>query len=78
MATKKKQPAATETSESIEKQMQEFLARGGQIDKIESGVKWSITAYRLSSYLSLETVKAKRNKKVFKTLLSILSVNLLF
>ena len=38
MATKKKQPAASETSESIEKQMQEFLARGGQIEKVESGV----------------------------------------
>ena len=38
MATKKKQPAASETSESIEKQMQEFLARGGQIDKIDSGL----------------------------------------
>ncbi|GAB3484113.1 hypothetical protein [Marinomonas epiphytica] len=38
MATKKKQPAATETSESIEKQMQEFLARGGEINQIETGV----------------------------------------
>ncbi|MBJ7554593.1 hypothetical protein MSP8887_03667 [Marinomonas spartinae] len=58
MATKKKQPAASETSESIEKQMQEFLARGGQINKIDSGVSGQsqLTGPR---HISLGNSKAK-------------------
>lgn len=35
---KKKQPAAVETSVSIEDQVQAFLKAGGQIEKISSGV----------------------------------------
>ncbi|PID41808.1 MAG: hypothetical protein CSA52_01080 [Gammaproteobacteria bacterium] len=36
--SKKKEPAATATSASIEKQVQEFLAKGGNIEQIKSGV----------------------------------------
>jgi hypothetical protein len=35
---KKKQPAASETSQSIEDQTRAFLESGGQIEKINSGV----------------------------------------
>ena len=35
---KKKQPAATETSTSIEEQTKAFLAAGGKVDQISSGV----------------------------------------
>lgn len=58
MATKKKQPAATETSESIEKQMQEFLARGGQIEHIDSGVSGQ-SQLTGSRHISLGNNKAK-------------------
>ncbi|ETX09605.1 hypothetical protein MUS1_06680 [Marinomonas ushuaiensis DSM 15871] len=58
MATKKKQPAASETSESIEKQMQEFLARGGQIDKIDSGVSGQ-SQLTGSRHISLGNSKTK-------------------
>ncbi|MGO3346159.1 MAG: hypothetical protein ACTIM4_12925 [Marinomonas sp.] len=58
MATKKKQPAASETSESIEKQMQEFLARGGQIEKINSGVSGQ-SQLTGSRHISLGNNKAK-------------------
>ena len=37
-ASKKKQPAATETSASIEAQMEAFFAAGGKIDLIDNGV----------------------------------------
>jgi hypothetical protein len=37
-AGKKKQPAAVETSSSIENQVQAFLKSGGKIEKINSGV----------------------------------------
>lgn len=36
--SKKKSPAASETSESIEAQMEAFFAAGGKIDVIDSGV----------------------------------------
>lgn len=36
--SKKKQPAAVETSESIAAQTKEFLKHGGQIEVVESGV----------------------------------------
>jgi hypothetical protein len=35
---KKKQPAAVETSQSIEAQTAAFLAAGGEIERIDSGV----------------------------------------
>ena len=35
---KKKQPAATETSSSIDAQVKEFLASGGAIEQIKTGV----------------------------------------
>lgn len=34
----KKQPKATETSESIQSQIDKFLNSGGEIEKIDSGV----------------------------------------
>tara|TARA_R110002072_G_scaffold140765_8_gene285219 strand:- start:9715 stop:9906 length:192 start_codon:yes stop_codon:yes gene_type:complete len=37
-AAKKKQPAATETSNSIDEQVKEFLAAGGAIEQIKTGV----------------------------------------
>lgn len=37
-AGKKKQPAAVETSSSLDDKVQAFLAAGGQIEQIESGV----------------------------------------
>tara|TARA_R110001592_G_scaffold42654_4_gene138494 strand:- start:6132 stop:6344 length:213 start_codon:yes stop_codon:yes gene_type:complete len=37
-AAKKKQPAATETSNSIDAQVKEFLASGGAIEQIKTGV----------------------------------------
>lgn len=37
-AGKKKQPAAVETSSSIDDKVKAFLEAGGQIEKIESGV----------------------------------------
>ncbi len=37
-ASKKKKPAATETSQSIEEQTQAFLAAGGTITQVKSGV----------------------------------------
>ncbi|WP_191602208.1 hypothetical protein [Marinomonas algicola] len=41
--SKKKQPAASETSASIESQMEAFLASGGKIDVIESGVSGQVS-----------------------------------
>ncbi|MBA6412620.1 hypothetical protein H2508_05790 [Parahaliea sp. F7430] len=35
---KKKQPAAVETSSSIEEQTAAFLASGGKVDQIQSGI----------------------------------------
>ena len=35
---KKKQPAATETSSSIDDQVKSFLASGGSIEQVKSGV----------------------------------------
>jgi hypothetical protein len=35
---KKKQPAATETSKSIDEQVRSFLAGGGSIEQVKSGV----------------------------------------
>jgi hypothetical protein len=35
---KKKQPAATETSSSIDEQVKAFLAAGGSIEKVKTGV----------------------------------------
>lgn len=40
----KKQPAAVETSASIEEQVQEFLAAGNKIQYIERGVSGQQTA----------------------------------
>lgn len=37
-AAKKKQPAATETSSSINEQIKAFLADGGSIEKVKTGV----------------------------------------
>jgi SutA RNAP-binding domain len=37
-AAKKKQPAAAETSQSIEDQTKAFLAGGGEVEQINSGV----------------------------------------
>ena len=37
-AGKKKQPSAVETSASIESKIESFLAAGGKIEKIASGV----------------------------------------
>lgn len=37
-ASKKKQPAAVETSESIEEQTRAFLKSGNKIDVIQSGI----------------------------------------
>ena len=37
-AAKKKQPAETETSSSIDAQIKEFLASGGAIEQIKTGV----------------------------------------
>ena len=37
-ASKKKQPAAMETSQTIEEQTQAFLSSGGKIEQINSGV----------------------------------------
>tara|TARA_R110002167_G_scaffold126558_8_gene307378 strand:+ start:2582 stop:2797 length:216 start_codon:yes stop_codon:yes gene_type:complete len=37
-SAKKKQPAATETSSSIDEQVKEFLASGGAIEQIKTGV----------------------------------------
>jgi hypothetical protein len=37
-ASKKKQPAAVETSESIEEQTRAFLKSGNEIDVIKSGI----------------------------------------
>lgn len=37
-ASKKKQAAATESSQSIEEQTKAFLASGGEIEQINSGV----------------------------------------
>ncbi|MFT6029396.1 MAG: hypothetical protein ACI8O8_001132 [Oleiphilaceae bacterium] len=37
-ASKKKQPAASETSNSIDAQVKEFLASGGAIEQIKTGV----------------------------------------
>lgn len=37
-AAKKKQPAATETSSSINEQVKAFLEAGGSIEKIKTGV----------------------------------------
>ena len=37
-ASKKKQPAAVETSESIEEQTRDFLKSGNKIDVIQSGI----------------------------------------
>ena len=42
-ASKKKQPAASETSASIEAQMEAFFAGGGKIDVIDSGVSGQIS-----------------------------------
>lgn len=39
---KKKQPAATETSNSINEQINAFLEAGGQIEKINSGVSGQV------------------------------------
>ena len=50
-AAKKKQPAAVETSESIEEQTRAFLKQGNKIDVIQSGI---------SGQPSLAAVKAKR------------------
>lgn len=60
MATKKKQDAATETSDSIAKQMEEFLARGGHIEQIDSGVSGQ-TDYKGSRHITLgNSNKAKQ------------------
>jgi len=37
-AAKKKQPPAVETSASIEEQTAAFLASGGKIDQVQSGI----------------------------------------
>lgn len=37
-AAKKKQPAAVETSASIEEQTAAFLASGGKIEQVQSGI----------------------------------------
>ena len=53
MATKKKQSdAATETSDTIAKQMEEFLSRGGHIEQIDSGVSGQ-TDYKGSRHITL-------------------------
>lgn len=59
MATKKKQSdAAVETSASIAKKMEEFLARGGQIEQIDQGVSGQ-TDYKGSRHITLGNGKAK-------------------
>lgn len=58
MATKKKQPAAVETSDSIAKQMEEFLSRGGQIEQIDSGVSGQ-TNFKGSRHITLGNSKPK-------------------
>lgn len=58
MATKKKQAAAVETSDSIAKQMEEFLSRGGQIEQIDSGVSGQ-TNFKGSRHITLGNSKPK-------------------
>jgi hypothetical protein len=46
-AGKKKQPAAVETSESIAAQTAAFLAAGGEIERVDSGVSGNPSSYAL-------------------------------
>lgn len=45
-SSKKKQPAAVETSESIDEQVKAFLKSGKKIDVIESGISGQPTLAR--------------------------------
>jgi len=51
-AAKKKQPAAQETSESIEAQIQAFLAAGNKIEVVKTGVSGQ-TSLRGPKHISL-------------------------
>ena len=55
VASKKKQPAGSETSLSIEEKTRAFLESGGQIQQIRSGV---------SGQLSMTAPKPATNKSV--------------
>ncbi len=48
-SSKKKQPAAVETSESIDEQVKAFLKSGKKIDVIESGISGQPTLARPKS-----------------------------
>ncbi|MCO4784341.1 hypothetical protein [Marinomonas atlantica] len=59
MAAKKKQAdVPMETSATIEKQMEEFLARGGQIEQIDQGVSGQAN-YKGSRHITLGNSKPK-------------------
>lgn len=59
MAAKKKQAdVPMETSATIEKQMEEFLARGGQIEQIDPGVSGQ-TNFKGSRHITLGNSKPK-------------------
>lgn len=54
---KKKQPAAVETSQSIEEQTALFLKTGGKIDKIQSGISG-----QQGSYIAKQQAQAQAKK----------------
>jgi hypothetical protein len=60
-AAKKKQPAAVETSASIEEQTREFLQSGNQINVIQSGI---------SGQPSMAAVKENKEKEKQKAVVA--------
>ena len=71
-AAKKKQPAAVETSESIEEQTRRFLESGNKIQVIQSGVRsaWALRP-KATSNARAESVRTERGRRVMMGVLGL-------